>query len=247
VVVDIRYDKSAVGERVDHVSSLFVNLDSVEVSHFPGDLNPVGISRELSHPSELDLDFMGDWRSLIQLSTRMRQGYLRQTFQPSGGAAASGLPFGEIPYRFEALWYIEDSFASMNVAHDLDRVDNKRIVLKGSCGMISSRISTGSVESITRNLVEGGRSRGRSVVSVAGDELWSAHDQSVKERHQHGSLPALSPSGLFSTPRFRPRPTSRLSKRVQTISHPSTPEPLSNRGPPTPVPMLTVTSRFTVV
>ena len=116
----------------------------------------------------------------------------------------SELPFGEIPYRFEALWYIEDSFASMNVAHDLDRVDNKRIVLKGNCGMISSRTSTGSVESITRNLVEDGQSGGWSVVSVAGDESRLAHDRSVKERHQHGSLPALSPPGVFSTPRRCP-------------------------------------------
>jgi hypothetical protein len=246
VVANIRYNKPAVGECVDHVSGLFVDLDFVEVSHFPGDLNPVGISRELSHPSEFNLDFMGDWGSVIQLSTRTRQGYLRQAFQPSGGAPASGLPFGEIPYRFEAPWYIEDSFASMNVAHDLDRVDNKRIVLKGNSGIISSRISTGSIESITRNIVEGGRSGGRSVVSVAGDELWSAHDQSVKERHQPRITSSPLSTRLVLNPALLPLPTSRLSKRVQAISHPSTPEPLPNQGPPTPVPMLIVTSRFTV-
>ena len=45
-------------------------------------------------------------------------------------------------------WYIEDSFVSMNVAHDLDRADNDAIVVKGNHWMMSSKISTGSTESI---------------------------------------------------------------------------------------------------
>ena len=43
---------------------------------------------------------------------------------------------------------------SMNVAHDLDRVDNDARAVKGSHWIMSSRISTGSTESIVRILVE---------------------------------------------------------------------------------------------
>jgi hypothetical protein len=60
VIIDIRNDKSAVGECVDHVSSLFVNFDSVKVPRFFGDINSVGISRELSYPTEFDVEFMDD-------------------------------------------------------------------------------------------------------------------------------------------------------------------------------------------
>jgi hypothetical protein len=60
VVVNTRYNEPAVGECVDRVSNLLIDFDSAEVSHFPGDPYPVGISEELSHPSEFDLDFMGD-------------------------------------------------------------------------------------------------------------------------------------------------------------------------------------------
>ena len=41
---------------------------------------------------------------------------------------------------------------SMNVAHDLDSVENDPIVVKGRYRTISSKISTGSVESITQTL-----------------------------------------------------------------------------------------------
>ena len=46
------------------------------------------------------------------------------------------------------VWYIEDSFVFMNVAHDLDRVDNDASVVKGSHWIMSSKISAGSAESI---------------------------------------------------------------------------------------------------
>jgi hypothetical protein len=47
------------------------------------------------------------------------------------------------------LWYNEDSFVSINAAHDLDRVYKATIVVKGKPWIISSKISIGSVESIT--------------------------------------------------------------------------------------------------
>ena len=65
----------------------------------------------------------------------------------------SELSLRTYPYRFEIQWYIEDSFMSMNVAHDLDRVDNDAIVVKGNHWMMSSKISTGSTESIIWILV----------------------------------------------------------------------------------------------
>lgn len=46
------------------------------------------------------------------------------------------------------LWYIEDSFVSMNVDHDLDRADNEPTVPKGNHWIISSKVSTGNTESI---------------------------------------------------------------------------------------------------
>jgi len=60
VVMDIRNDKSTVCERVDDVSSFFVDFDSVKVSPFPGDHNSVGISREFSNPPEFNLEFTDD-------------------------------------------------------------------------------------------------------------------------------------------------------------------------------------------
>lgn len=56
VVVDIRDDESTIGERVDHVSSLFIDFDSVERT-CSGYLYPVGISGEFPDPPELDLEF----------------------------------------------------------------------------------------------------------------------------------------------------------------------------------------------
>jgi len=69
------------------------------------------------------------------LSLGLQQGCARvnshQAFQPSGGGAPSKPPFGENPYRFEAFWYIEDSFVSINAAHDLDRTDSDAIAVNG--------------------------------------------------------------------------------------------------------------------
>ena len=58
--MNVRNNKSAGGERVDYVSSLFVNLDSVEVTRFSGYLDSVEISREFPDPPELDLEFSDD-------------------------------------------------------------------------------------------------------------------------------------------------------------------------------------------
>jgi hypothetical protein len=70
----------------------------------------------------------------------------------------------------------------MNIAHDLYRVDHKRIVSRGNCGIISNETSAGSIKNIRRNLVEGRQSEGWLVVSVAGDELrFVSRDQIVNE------------------------------------------------------------------
>ena len=53
-------------------------------------------------------------------------------------------------------WYIEDSLVSMNIAHDLHKADNDAIAVNGSHWMISSKISTGSTESIIWTLVGAG-------------------------------------------------------------------------------------------
>ena len=60
VIIYIRNDKSAIGEGVDHISSLFVDFDSVKVPCFPGDFDTMRISREFAHPAELDVEFMND-------------------------------------------------------------------------------------------------------------------------------------------------------------------------------------------
>ena len=60
MVVNIRDNKSTIRECVDHVSGLFVDLDSVKVSRFSGEINSAGISRELSYPSELNPEFVED-------------------------------------------------------------------------------------------------------------------------------------------------------------------------------------------
>jgi len=60
VIIDIRNNKSTVGECVDHVSSLFVDFDSVKVPCFPGDFDTMGVPREPPHPAELDVEFMDD-------------------------------------------------------------------------------------------------------------------------------------------------------------------------------------------
>ena len=46
---------------------------------------------------------------------------------------------------------------SISVAHDLERVGNDAIAVKGNHWMISSKISTGSVESVILILVKAGR------------------------------------------------------------------------------------------
>ena len=95
------------------------------------------------------------------------EGYSHQAFQPSEGAAASISPSGAYPCRFEMPWYIEDSLVSISVAHDLERVGNDAIVVKGNHWMISSKISTGSSESIIVILLKAGQNWGWSTVSVA--------------------------------------------------------------------------------
>ena len=67
----------------------------------------------------------------LDIQRERARGYSRQAFQPSGGASTS--PFGANPYRFEALWYMDDSFAPTNAAHVLDRVDNDNKALMGKC------------------------------------------------------------------------------------------------------------------
>ena len=52
--------ESAIGECVDHVSSLFVNFDPVKVPRLFGDLNSRGISRELPHPAEFGVELTND-------------------------------------------------------------------------------------------------------------------------------------------------------------------------------------------
>ena len=59
---------------------------------------------------------------------QLLEGYSHQTFQPSGGAAESSSPSEIHPHRFEMPRNTEDSFVAMNIAHDLDRVDNDAIV-----------------------------------------------------------------------------------------------------------------------
>ena len=75
-------------------------------------------------------------------------GYSHQAFQPSGGAAVSEQSFGTYPCRLEISWYIEDSFVSMNVAHDFDREENDAIVATGNHWRISNKVSPGSTDSI---------------------------------------------------------------------------------------------------
>jgi len=58
--MNVRNDKPTVGERIDNVSSLFVNLDPVKVSRFSGNSDPAGISGELPYPPEFDLKFVDD-------------------------------------------------------------------------------------------------------------------------------------------------------------------------------------------
>ena len=60
VIIDIRNNKPTIGECVDHVSSLFVNFDSVKVPCFFGDPNTVGISGEPSHPAKISVELMDD-------------------------------------------------------------------------------------------------------------------------------------------------------------------------------------------
>lgn len=58
--MNIRNNESTTGECVDHISSLFVNLDSVEVTLFAGYRNLVEISGEFPDPSELDMELSDD-------------------------------------------------------------------------------------------------------------------------------------------------------------------------------------------
>jgi len=55
VVINIRNDKSAIGECVNHVSGLFVDLDSVNISLFSGEPNLARVSREFPYPPEVGL------------------------------------------------------------------------------------------------------------------------------------------------------------------------------------------------
>ena len=58
--MDIRNNKSAVEECVDHVSSLFVNHNSVEVPIHFRYFDRVGITGEFPNPTELNLEFADD-------------------------------------------------------------------------------------------------------------------------------------------------------------------------------------------
>ena len=60
MIADIRNDETAVGERVDQETSLFVNFDSVEVPSFSGDPNLGGVPGEFPHPAVFELEFMDD-------------------------------------------------------------------------------------------------------------------------------------------------------------------------------------------
>lgn len=60
MIIDVRNNKTAVGERVDHESSLLVNFDSVKVSCFSGDPDLGGVPGEFPHPAEFDLEFADD-------------------------------------------------------------------------------------------------------------------------------------------------------------------------------------------
>ena len=60
MVTNIRNNKSAVGERVDHISGLFVNLDFVEGPRSPREFNSRGVTREFTNPSKFNLEFMDD-------------------------------------------------------------------------------------------------------------------------------------------------------------------------------------------
>ena len=130
MVVNIRHNKTAISECVDHISGLFVNLYFVEGLGFSGESNSVRISRKFPNPPEFYLKFVYDWGIVFRLSRLRCVGdHSHQVFQPSEGA---GVSISAYPYRFEISWYIEDSFVPMNVAHDLDRADNDTIVVKGS-------------------------------------------------------------------------------------------------------------------
>ena len=65
--MNVRNDEPTAGEGVDHVSSLFVNFDSVEVTRFSGHLNSVEVSGEFPDPPELDLEFSDDCGIVIEI------------------------------------------------------------------------------------------------------------------------------------------------------------------------------------
>jgi hypothetical protein len=83
VVVNIRNNESAASERVDNVSSLLVNLDSVEVTWFSGHLDAIEISREFPDPPELDLEFSDDCRIVNEKETQDHRGLLTPGFPNS--------------------------------------------------------------------------------------------------------------------------------------------------------------------
>ena len=60
VVMNVRDNKSTGDEGVDYISSLFVNLDSVEIIWFSGNINSTEVSREFPDPPELNLEFSDD-------------------------------------------------------------------------------------------------------------------------------------------------------------------------------------------
>lgn len=72
--MNIRNHEPTAEERVDHISSLLVNFNLVEIPGFSGSPDLVGVSREFPDPSEFCLEFMDDWRIVIGPSTNDFQG-----------------------------------------------------------------------------------------------------------------------------------------------------------------------------
>ena len=60
MVVNIRDNKTAIDECIDHISGLFVNLDFIDGLWFSGEPNSVGVSREFPNPPEFDLKSVND-------------------------------------------------------------------------------------------------------------------------------------------------------------------------------------------
>lgn len=69
--MNVRNNKSTIGERVDNISGLFVNFDLEDGPRLSGKLNSVRISREFSDPPEFNLKFMYNCRNVIPSVHRM--------------------------------------------------------------------------------------------------------------------------------------------------------------------------------